>query len=188
MTGRMTERALAAVALAAAASFLLGIADWRLPAAGKASSGGTAPSAGSRYHYGGGPASVPPADSACAGAGCHDAFSHRKTLSSSPFLNMHEGYVECLACHGKGREASWVAKAGTGGKGMRLGFGGAAEKGAQRHALLERPAGCRDCHSEKGRGELTARGARTFPRDFENPMPLRMIEGTVKRWVPESMR
>jgi hypothetical protein len=125
-------------------------------------------------------------DPACAGKGCHLASSHRKG-GTAAFLNMHEGNVSCLACHGRDAENRWVASPSGPGRASRLTYSPENGTGAP-HDGLDVPATCERCHSEGGRDRLAAAGWKEIPQGFASPIPVRMLREGGRRWVPDDGR
>jgi hypothetical protein len=106
---------------------------------------------------------------------------------TAAFLNMHEGYVECLACHGKEVENRWtVSPQGAGRKGL-LAYSPAERPGVP-HDALGAPAPCERCHSEAGRERLVAAGWKDIPQGFAAPIPMRMLREGGRKWVPDDIR
>lgn len=122
---------------------------------------------------------------ACAGKGCHVPSSHRK--GGAAFLNMHEGNVSCLACHGKDAEKHWTASPTGTERALRLAYSPENRAGAA-HEGLETPATCERCHSEGGKDRLAAAGWKETPQGFASPIPLRMLREGGRRWVPDDGR
>ena len=125
-------------------------------------------------------------DPACAGKGCHLPFSHRKG-GTAAFLNMHEGYVSCLACHGRDAENRRVVSPSGPERASRLTYPTENRTGSP-HDGLEAPATCERCHSEGGRDRLAAAGWKGIPQGFASPIPLRMLREGGRRWVPDDGR
>lgn len=168
---------------AAAVAFLLPGAAGKSPFSGSIAPEGGAPTA--RFHAGGPKAevAVPPS---CAGKGCHLPASHRRGTGAA-FLNMHEGNVACLACHGKEPGNRFrVSFAGSGGA-ARLAVPDEERTGGP-HDALGPPASCDLCHSEQGKNRLAAAGWKELPQGFASPIPMRMLREGGRKWVPDDVR
>ena len=126
------------------------------------------------------------ADPACAGKDCHAPSSHRKGESAA-FLNMHEGNVSCLACHGSDAEKRWIASPSGPDSPLRLTYAPEERTGGP-HDGLGAPATCERCHSEGGRDRLSAAGWKEIPKGFASPIPVRMLREGGRRWIPDDGR
>lgn len=177
------ERAAIAAACLLGALFLVGATYGRVPSARSERPG----SLSAVSFHGGKTAGTRDVDAGCRGDACHDPYPHRKDRTNAPFLNMHRGFAECLACHGKEAEKEWIARTRPEGKGTWLGFSREAPKGNP-HEGLGTAAACRKCHSESGREILRAKGMSGLTSGFANPISLRMIEGGARRWAPGEQR
>jgi len=103
------------------------------------------------------------------------------------FRNMHQGVMDCLACHAREAEKRWVGRQRPDGKGLKLGTS-MKESKSNPHVELGQAASCRKCHSEKGRELLREKGMHELPPGYANPIILRMIEGGPRRWAPAELR
>jgi hypothetical protein len=123
---------------------------------------------------------------ACAGKECHASSSHRKG-GSAAFLNMHEGNVSCLACHGKEFEKRWTVSLPGGDRAARLSYSPGDRAGGH-HDALGGPATCEHCHSESGKEIIAAAGWKEIPQGFVSPIPMRMLQGGGRKWLPDDAR
>jgi len=128
-----------------------------------------------------------PVEPGCSGPGCHLPCAHRKAGGTSAFLNLHEGRVACLACHGKEYDRKWTAPPASERPGARLAFS-PGERPARPHDGLGPPASCERCHSDAGKERLSAAGVKGLGDGFASPMPMRMLREGARRWVPDDLR
>lgn len=125
-------------------------------------------------------------DARCQSGKCHPPSPHERGGAEAAFRNFHGGFAECLVCHGNGTEVGWAATKDPSGR-LVLASDTPVSQGNP-HERLVPPTRCRGCHSESGMNMLVARGIKEFPKGFENPMALRMIEERRNRWLPPGLR
>lgn len=174
-----------------AAALLVSVAMF-LPAAVTGWRGGdpgaVAGAARTRYFHGGKSTVPVTADAGCVSPNCHRSGAHARGGPESAFLNMHEGFVRCLACHGKEPERRWRPESPPGqGTGFRLSY--AAPRGAaDPHADRGEAARCPRCHSPEGKEALASSGVKGLSERFASPVVMRMMEGAGRKWVPQDLR
>ena len=127
-----------------------------------------------------------PAKGSCGSADCHPADPHKARGPVSAFLNFHGEFTDCTVCHGLDA-VSWEVRSRAEGGSWVLASRGPLPPGDP-HGKLSAPRGCRQCHSASGMEELGTRGMKEFPRGFESPIALRMIEESRTRWLPAGLR
>jgi hypothetical protein len=144
------------------------------------------PDAVASFHGGG---SVPGTrgDAVCSGPKCHPSSSHRKKGPAAAFLNHHEGIVSCLVCHARDPERGWIVPDPQSKGALRMDHPPGSASGNP-HAAIGSPLVCERCHSKEGRAAVESAGVKGLPEGFESPIPLRMIQGGGRKWVPDDMR
>lgn len=175
------EKISLAAAFLFAALYLLGAAGIHIPGSGRTQ---TVPGQGAAFHSGkSGRAQVP--DPGCQSPSCHVASPHGKDGSESAFRNMHQGFAECLGCHGKEPETRLFVESA--GESWKIRYKRETMKGNQ-HVDLGKAATCRKCHSETGRARLQEMGLTGLRPGYSDPIALKMLEGGPKRWAPADLR
>ncbi len=160
--------------------------------------GSASPSAPDRYYHSG-KVPVPSVEKrGCRAHECHSGLPHAKVRTQAAFLNMHVGFIDCLACHGKDARKSWVTTppaadtkggvSGSPGARWKIASAETAVPREKMHEQLGLALACRACHSEDGLREFAAKGIKGLSGGFANPVPLRMIEEGGKRWIPDTIQ
>lgn len=187
---RAMELVLAVLAVGLAGAFLAGAIG--------GGAAGDASRADRHFHAG----KTPPQarEGGCRSGECHGVAPHARELTLAAFRNMHVGFVDCMACHGRNARGSWSAKppaqapkraagAGTTARERwRLAGPAAGGEGKAMHERLGAALACRACHSEEGARDIAAAGIRELPAGFANPLAAKMIEEGARQWIPDTMR
>lgn len=193
---RAVEWALALVAVILTGAFLSAASGAR----GWIPRGGSATARDDRYFHAGKTAAISVEARGCRATGCHVGMPHAKDRTQAAFRNMHVGFIDCLACHGRDSRKSWVfeppapaPKQGGGDrsyprKRWKIAVPMPGTDRERMHALIGPALSCRKCHSDAGHREMTGNGIRDLPPGFVNPVALRMIEEGAKQWIPDTMR
>lgn len=179
MNHRMERISLGAAVLFAAL-YLAGAAGLHIPGSGR-----TQPVPGQGAFHGGKSGSAHVPDPGCQSPSCHVACPHGKDSTESAFLNMHQEFAECLACHGKEPETRLFGEST--GNSWRIRYKRETVKGNP-HVDLGQAATCRKCHSEQGKVRLQEKGMAGLRPGYSDPIALKMLEGGPKRWAPADLR